>query len=259
VSQKAKIPHIAYSGLGPAIEKERKCVMHLAASQDVNARAMLEYAKGINAKKIGVLHDAGFGTVVMAELKRMADSYGVTFIATEKFEFGATDTTAQSAKIKAAQPDAVFVIGITASPFRDLRRLQMTQPIISHFGGSSYEMVSAMGSAAENIIFPEFLIAEDPLPHQKDFVEAYKKEYGSMPKNFEAFAWDGVHALAQALAKAGPDADGDKLCAAIRGPYAGVFGHFDFSADDMNGIRQRDIVYSKLVGGKYTRLPFRAQ
>ena len=258
ITQKAKVPQIAFSGFGPAIERERTCVLHLAASQEQNARAMLEYARAINARRVGVLHDAGFGSIVLNELKRFADGYGVQLISTEKFEMAATDTTTQAAKVKAAQPDAVLVASVSAAPMRDVRRLQMTQPIISHMGSSTYELVSAMGSGADNVIFPEFVLAEDPLPHQREFVDLYRKEYKVLPKNVEAMAFDGLHVLAQALTKVGPDAGGPKICEALRVPYAGVFAQFNFAADDMNGIQPASFVYTKLVNGKYTSLPFRA-
>lgn len=258
VTHKIKLPHLAFSGIGPVIERERKCVFHMPVSQELHARALLAYARSINARKLGVLHDAGVGNIVLAELRRVLDAYGATIVAAEKFEFGATDITTQAAKVKAAQPDAIFVASVSAAPMRDARRLQMTQPIISHMGSSTYELVSAMGSGADNVIFPEFVLAEDPLPHQREFVELYRKEYGVLPKNVEAMAFDGLHVLAQALGKVGPEAGGPKICEALRGPYAGVFAQYNFAADDMNGIGPASFVYSKLVNGKYTRLPFRA-
>ena len=250
------IPQIAFTGMGPAVEKERKCLAHVLPPQKLNAAALLEYASNIKASKIGVLHDAGYGTVVMAELKPLADKYGVKLVAVEKFEIGATDTTTQAAKVKAAQPDAIFIIATSATPFRNIKQIQATQPIVAAIGSSSYEYVNAMGPAADNIVIPEFLVGEDPLPHQKAFVELYKQAYNSTPKNYEAAGWDAAHIIAQALTKAGADATGQKLCDAMRAPYTGVLANYDFSADDMSGIPLSSYVFSKLVGGKYTRLPF---
>ena len=257
VTHANKIPQIAFTGIGPAVERERKCLAHVLPPQKVNAQALLEYAKSIKATKIGVLHDAGYGTVVLAELKPMADKYGIKLVAIEKFEIGATDTTTQAAKVKAAQPDAIFIIATSATPFRNIKQIQATQPIVAAIGSSSYEYVNAMGPAADNNTIPEFLVGEDPLPHQKDFVELYKKTYNSTPKNYEAAAWDAAHIIAAALKKAGPDATGQKLCDAMKAPYSGVLANYDFSADDMTGIPVSSFIYSKLVGGKYTRTPFR--
>ncbi len=257
VTHANKIPQIAFTGIGPAIEKERKCLAHVLPPQKLNAQALLEYAKSIKATKVGVLHDAGYGNVVMAEIRPLADSYGVKLVAVEKFEVGATDTTTQAAKVKAAQPDAVFIIATSATPFRNVKQLQMAQPVVAAIGSSSYEYVNAMGPGADNVAIPEFVVGEDPLPHQKAFVDLYKQTYNSTPKNFEAAGWDAVHVMAQAIGKAGPNATPQAICDAMRGPYSGVLANFNFSADDMTGIPLSSFVFSKLVNGKYTRTPFR--
>ncbi len=44
---------------------------------------------------------------------------------------------------------------------------------------------------------------------------------------------------------------------ALSNPYTGVLANYDFSADDMTGIPISSFIFSKLVGGKYTRTPFR--
>lgn len=257
VTHANKIPQIAFTGIGPAVEKERKCLAHVLPPQKLNAQALLEYAKSIKATKVGVLHDAGYGNVVMAEIRPLADSYGVKLVAVEKFEVGATDTTTQAAKVKAAQPDAVFIIATSATPFRNVKQLQMAQPVVAAIGSSSYEYVNAMGPGADNVVIPEFVVGEDPLPHQKAFVDLYKQTYNSTPKNFEAAGWDAVHVMAQAIGKAGPNATPQAICDAMRAPYSGVLANYNFSADDMTGIPLSSYVFSKLVNGKYTRTPFR--
>ena len=117
-----------------------------------------------------------------------------------------------------------------------------------------------MGEFADDIVFAEFVISEDPLPHQKEYVDLFHKEYGMSPKNYDAAGWDATHVLAQALEKVGPDAGNLAISAAIRASrYRGVVAQYDFSAPDMTGIGLESYVYSKLVKGRYTRLPFRAR
>jgi branched-chain amino acid transport system substrate-binding protein len=67
ITDPLKIPVFAYSGLGPEVEKTRKCVLHMAPAQDLNAKAMLSYAKSIGIARVGVLYDSGFGTVVFSQ------------------------------------------------------------------------------------------------------------------------------------------------------------------------------------------------
>lgn len=257
ITQKADVPLLAFTGLGPAVEKERTCVFHLTPAQELNARGVLAYARDHGLKKVGVLHDSGYGQVIWNSMKGLDKEFGVNVVAAEKFDIAATDVTTQAAKVKAAAPEAVIVMSTSAVPFRAVRQVKLDVPMISVHGSSTYETVRAMGEAADNIVFPEFLIAEDPLPTQREFVEAFQKEYNKLPKHFAAAGWDAVMSLAEALNAAGTDAAGDKLCAAMRRPYQGAMTRYDFSTPDMGGLTLAGFTYSKLSGGKYTRLNYR--
>ena len=251
---------LAFTGLGPKIELSYNSLYHLLPPQELNARAMLEYTtKALNSKKIGVLHDTGYGQVVTNSLNALKAQYGVEFVAVEKFEVGATDTSAQAAKVRAANPDVVFIIATSPVPFRNARQVRISQPIVSAIGSSSYDYVRGMGEFADDVVFPEFVVGEDPLPHQVEFVKRYRQTYNSLPKNYEAAGWDAVHIVAKAVETAGANAKHEEIVKAISGPYAGVFAAYNFAAADMTGIQLSSYVYSKLVKGAFTRLPFVAK
>jgi len=260
VTNAQNMAQLALTGLGPQIELSYKSVYHLLPPQTLNAKAMLEYTtKGLKAKKVGVLHDSGYGQLVMNALQSQAAVYGIEFVATEKFEVGATDVSTQAAKVRAANPEVVFVIATNPVPFRNARQMRIAQPIVSAIGSSSYQYVGGMGEFANDIVFPEFVVGEDPLPHQVEFVNLYRSTNNALPKNYESAGWDAVHILAKALEKVGPDAGPESIAKAIREPYKGVLASYNFAAPDMTGIELGSYVYSKLVNGKFTRLPFSAK
>lgn len=253
-----KMAQVTFTGLGPKIELTYKSLYHVLPPQSLNAKAMLEYAtRVLKAKKIGVLHDTGYGQAVMASLTENSNPYGIEYVAVERFEVGATDVSAQAAKVRAAQPEVVFVIATSPVPFRNARQMKIDQPIISAIGSATYDYVRGMGEFANDIVFPEFVVGEDPLPRQAEFVGLYKKEYNAPPKNFEAAGWDAVHLIAGALGKVGADAKRETIAEAMRRPFEGAMATYNFSAPDMTGIELSSFVYSKLVNGKFTRLPFR--
>jgi len=152
-----------------------------------------------------------------------------------------------------------LIIATNPIPFRNARQMRIEQPIVSAIGSSSYQYVNGMGEFGHDIVFPEFVIGEDPLPHQVEFVNLYKKTFNALPKNYEAAGFDAVNALARALEKAGPDAAPEAIAKALREPYKGVLATYNFGAQDMTGIELSSYVYSKLMNGKFTRLPFKAQ
>jgi branched-chain amino acid transport system substrate-binding protein len=253
-----KLPQISFSGLGPAVERERTCVFHLTPAQELNARSLLEYAtKALKAKNIAVLLEAGFGTAVFSSMKALGPDYGVEFVAVEKYEIGATDASTQVAKMRAANPDVILVAGSSPTPFRSVKQMKVAVPVVAAHPAAPYDTVKAMGDGAQGVVFADFLVAEDPLPSQKAFVDAFQKEYGRLPKNFDAAGYDSVQMLARALEKVGPEASSEHLCNALRAPYQGAMTSFDLSAPDMGGLKTSNFVYSTYANGKFSRLPFR--
>lgn len=257
ITNAENMAQLTFTGLGPKIELSYKSLYHMLPPQDLNARAMLEYTtKSLKAKKVGILHDSGYGQVVTNSLNALKGNYGVDFVAVEKFEVGASDASAQAAKVRAADPEVVFVIATSPVPFRNARQVKITQPIVSAIGSASYDYVRGMGEFGDDIVFPEFVVGEDPTPQQAAFVKLYQQAYNSLPKNFEAAGWDAVNVVAEALQTAGPNASRADLAKAMRKPYKGVMASYDFAADDMTGIDLTSYIYSKLNKGNFTRLPF---
>lgn len=259
VSAGRKLPQLAFTGLGPAVERERNCVFHLTPAQELNARSLLEYAvRELRLRKLAILHDTGFGAPVAASLKALAAEYGVSFVGVEKVELGATDATPQAAKLRSAEPEAILVVASSPTPFRSVRQMKIAAPVIAAHPSAPYDVVKAMGDGAEGVVFADFLVAEEPLPHQQAFVEAFQKEYGRLPKNFDAVGFDAVQILVRALQKAGADAPGEALCAAMRGAQPGVLASYDLAAPDLGGLKVSSFVYSRYQNGRFSRLKLRA-
>ncbi|MGE0800035.1 MAG: ABC transporter substrate-binding protein [Lautropia sp.] len=251
---------ITGAGIGLPAERERKCLLHMMPSQQINAAGLLSYAAdGVKAKRVAVLYDSGFGQAVMNSIKEIQGKYGVSFIAAEKFDLAATDMSSQAAKIRAANPDLIFVISASATPFRNLRQLKVSAPMVTPLAAAVYDTIKAMGEAAEGTVFVDYVVPEEPRAREKEFVDLFQKAYGKLPKNYEAAAWEAVMVLTEALKKAGPDAGGEKLCAAARGKHVGAHIDYDFSAPDMTGIGVSSFQYSTVKDGKFTRLPFHAR
>jgi branched-chain amino acid transport system substrate-binding protein len=259
ITNAEKMAQVTFTGLGPVIEQSYKMLYHVLPPQILNARAMLEYAsKSAKAKKVGVLHDTGYGQAVLAGLQTLNASYGIEFVSIERFEVGAADVSAQAAKVRASQPDLVFVIATSPVPFRNARQMKITQQIVSAIGSASYDYVRGMGEFADDIVFPEFMVGENPLPRQVEFVDLYRKANNALPKNFEAAGWDAANIVAKAIGKAGANASREAIAIAMRDPYEGAMAKYNFAATDMTGIELQSFIFSRLVQGKFTRLPFTA-
>jgi branched-chain amino acid transport system substrate-binding protein len=260
ITAQKNVLQVTGAGIALPVERERKCLLHMMPAQHINAAGLLSYAvDGVKAKRVGVLYDSGVGQAVMNSMKELAPKYGVSFVAAEKFDLAATDMSSQAAKLKASNPDLVMVLTSSPTPFRNLRQLNLNVPVVTGLAVAGYDSIKAMGPAAEGVVFAEYMIAEGPRPREKEFVDLFNSEYKKLPKNFEVAAWEAVMVVANALKKAGPDAGGDKLCAAARGTHAGAHIDYDFTAADMTGIQLSSFQFSTVKDGKFVRLPFTAQ
>ncbi len=260
VTQAAKIPQVAITGQGPAIELTYPYLFHVNPTFVQHAEAVLAYvSKGVGAKRVGVIYDSGYGRFVFEDMEKLAATYGVQIVGAEKYEVAATDATSQAAKVRDAKPDAVVIIGTSAVPFRNAKQVAIQQPIIAAAGAATYEIVKAMGDASDNVAFVEFLAGEDPLPHQAEFVRLYRAEYGMLPKGFEGLGWDAAQIIFKALEKVGADATpaqlGDAIIA-VSGAYKGVAGTRDFRAADKTGYQLSSFVYTKISNGQWKRVNF---
>jgi branched-chain amino acid transport system substrate-binding protein len=136
--------------------------------------------------------------------------------------------------------------------------MKITQQIVSAIGSASYDYVRGMGEFADDIVFPEFMVGENPLPRQAEFVDLYRKANNALPKNFEAAGWDAANIVAKAISKVGANASREAIAIAMRDPYEGAMAKYNFAATDMTGIELQSFIFSRLVQGKFTRLPFTA-
>lgn len=259
VTDRIKFPQIAMTGLGPESERSRRCVFHIAPSQELNARGFLEYAaNALKVKRVGVLHDTGFGQAVSQQLQLLASEYGIAFTGFEKFEIGATDTTTQAAKIRATNPEAVFIAATSTTAFRNAKQVGINVPLIAGFAVASYEAAKAIGDASSGVVFNDFVVAENPLEHQAQFVKLFESEYRRRPKSFDSLGWDAVNVLVEALKGLGKDPTKEQICESLRAQrHQGIFASYSFSAPDLGGITVNSINYSRYSDGSFDRLPFK--
>jgi branched-chain amino acid transport system substrate-binding protein len=75
-----------------------------------------------------------------------------------------------------------------------------------------------MGDASLGIITVYHYDHNHDSAMNRDFVRAFKAEYGNRNPNIYAIGgWDGIHLIYEALKKTGGDTDGEKLIGAAKG------------------------------------------
>ena len=190
----------------------------------------------------------GFDKSMRAECLKVAPKYGIEIVADETYGATDTDMTAQLAKIKAGNAQAVLNAGFGQGPAivtRNYRQVGLTLPLYQSHGVASKEFIKLAGPAAEGVRLPAAaLLVADLLPagdSQKPVVTAYAKAYADKYKadvsTFGGHAYDGLMLAVQALKAAG-STDKAKLRDALEATkgYVGTGGVVTMSATDHMGL-----------------------
>ena len=165
-----------------------------------------------------------------------------------------TDFKSTLTKIKAAQPDFIYIPGYYQEVgliVKQAREMGITVPMAGGDGWDSAKLPEIAGKAAlENTFFSSLYSPDDTSDLNKDFVAEYKKAYNTNPDVFAALAYDSTLLVAKAIEDAG-SADPAKIAEAmakIKG-FKGVSGEVTFN-EQHNPIKSAVIIEHK--DGKQT-------
>jgi len=266
VVEKTGVPLISCAA-GIKITEPVKPLVYKTAQNDVLAvAAIYRHIKAANIKKIGIITvENAFGESGKEQLAAQAPKFGLQILQAETFGAKDTDMTAQLAKIRAAQPEALVCWGTNPGPAvvaKNVVQMNMKIPLYQSHGVASPKFIELAESAAEGILLPtgKILVA-DQLPETdpqktvlKGYITEFEKRYSMPVSGFGGYAYDGINLLAAALK--GTEGDKKKIAeniGKIKG-FVGVTGSFTFSPEDHNGLGPDAFVMVVIKDGKWQLL-----
>jgi branched-chain amino acid transport system substrate-binding protein len=193
----------------------------------VQIATLLAHARTKNFKRVALITDnSDLGQAIAKAFKATLEKAGIQIVAEEVVARGATTAMPQMQKLRAANPEAMFLAGVLTAEnvliFRAYKELGVKFPIHSSYNLSVpiYETVAK--GLIDGITFVD---AYDPdKPEVKAFVAAYKKGTGKDPQNLHGYGYDGINLVADAIRRAG-STDKEKIREAMQQTnYAGVMG-----------------------------------
>ena len=190
-------------------------------------QTLLAHARSKNFKRVALITDnSDLGQAIAKAFKGTLEKAGIQVVAEEVVPRGATTAMPQMQKLRAANPEAMFLAGVLTAEnvliFRAYKELGVKFPIHSSYNLSVPIYESVAKGLIDGITFVD---AYDPeKPEVKAFVEAYKKGTGKDPVNLHGYGYDGIYLVADAIRRAG-STDKEKIREAMqKTSYAGVMG-----------------------------------
>jgi branched-chain amino acid transport system substrate-binding protein len=263
VVQKAGVPLVSCAA-GVQITEPVKPLVFKTAQNDVLAvGAIYRHIQARNIKKIGIITvENAFGESGRDQLTGQASKYGLEIVQAETFGAKDTDMTAQLAKIRAAQPEAIVCWGTNPGPAviaKNAVQMNIKVPIYQSHGVASPKFIELAESAANGNLLPtgKILCADqlsdnDPQkPVLKKYIEEFEKRYSMPVSGFGGYAFDSMHLLAQALK--GTEGDKTKIAENLEKikAFPGITGTFTFSSSDHNGLGDDAFVMVEIKDGKW--------
>jgi branched-chain amino acid transport system substrate-binding protein len=263
--ERAEIPQVSLAGGSVVTAELSTWVFQTPWPNRVVIPFVLKQMAAQGLADIALISDTGgYGVDGRDIILAQASAVGVKIVADETFNPSDTDMTAQLTSIRAVEPDAVLIWNAgkeAAIIAKNMRQLNMAQPIFGGSGIARVEFIQGAAAAAEGVRFgtgrilvPEsYGIGTDEYKVAKSFIDRYTEAYGSPPDIFAGHAYDAIGLIADALGRIEGDATPATLRDALEATdgWIGVGGTFTYSPTDHNGLSEKDMVLYVVEGGAW--------
>ena len=189
----------------------------------------------LSYQRVATMYDETdlFSTDRDTALRESFDANGIEVLTMEVFQSGDTDFSAQLARIKALNPDAIFISALPPEKpgiLIQAHELGISVPII--VSSLTRAEVEAAGAAAEGAITFISWLSTDDTPGNQALVQNYRAAFGMTPNVFATVSYASVYILAEAIRNAeSTDAISIRDALANISDFDTVFGKFSFNAD----------------------------
>ncbi len=276
IANQLKIPVLGTSvAKGGILTKNRPWAYRNVMPDDQNTGPVIaQVVKEKNIKKVAVIVDVKdpvskyMGSFFWPVLFDKVGVENLTKNDPVTFQSGDPSVTAQVSKLKALNPDAVVLAaspGDAAKIAIEIRRQGMKQQLLGSGALFGDEFLKSGGNAVEGAITAAQFWRDNPDPKVHGYVTSLEKRTGEAPVLHDAYAYDGVLTMAEAVKKSGvtnQPADLAKDRERIRDALAGikiVGASGTWSLDPQTGEVDRPMMKALISGGKWHLTPVSAQ
>jgi branched-chain amino acid transport system substrate-binding protein len=263
-ADEAKVVFITPTATSPKVSGASPYLFRGCSRIDTQAKALTDYiAATYKPKTVAVLFsNEPYGKGCAEVFGKFFEQLGIKEVAKESFNRGDRDFKAQLTKIKAANPDIIFIPGYTpetAPAAAQARQLGMKQRIVGVYGDMDPEYVKLAGKAAEGHLIAGEYDENYNTPKNKKFRENYYKQAkeANEPVNimFAALLYDATSLALEGMKKNGPTSEGIKKFLNEAKDFDGVTGKLSFNnTNDVVRQGEAGVYLFEIKDGKYKKV-----
>ena len=220
-----KIPYIAPCATAPNITndngKVKEFVFRACFIDPFQGQVMAVFAdKTLKVKNVAIFYDSSsdYSKGLAEVFQKTFEGKGGKIVAKEAFLGKDVDFKAALTKLKASNPDALYIPGYyeeVSKIIKQAREMGITCPLIGSDGWESPKLAEIAGKdALKDCYYVSAFNAKDEDPSVQDFIKKFKAKYQKDPDIFAMQGYNAGLILADAIKRAGTT-DGTKLAKAI--------------------------------------------
>jgi branched-chain amino acid transport system substrate-binding protein len=183
LAQSAEVPEIVGGEAAAITQKGNPFVFRTAFGQQFSMPKIANYVRdGLKAKNVAVLWvNNDFGKGGRDNFVKEMQARGIKVVADISTESGQVDFASDVVKLKAANPEAVFVYTNeeeSARFLKEARKQSLQAPLIGETTLLSQKVIELAGDAANGVRGHVGLSSDAPVPALASFGEKFKKRFG---------------------------------------------------------------------------------
>ncbi|MBQ7883804.1 MAG: ABC transporter substrate-binding protein [Phascolarctobacterium sp.] len=226
ITEANKIPHIAPSATAPGITvdnngKVRPFMFRACFIDPFQGQVMATFASNsLKVKNVAILLDSSsdYSKGLAQVFQETLEKAGGNIVVKEAFLSKDLDFKASLTKIKATNPEAVYVPGYyeeVSKIIKQAREIGLDVPMLGCDGWESPKLAEIAGKdALKNCYYVSAFSAQDTDPSVQAFIKAYKEKYQKEPDIFAMQGYNGGLVVIDAIKRAG-STDGTAIAKAM--------------------------------------------
>jgi branched-chain amino acid transport system substrate-binding protein len=210
VANERKVPYLVVTGADDAITQQNyKYVFRMNPSNAYYAVGLLSFFKEVvKPRSIAILYESSdFGTSGAKDMKIQSEKAGMKVLVFEKYEKGAVDFKPILSKVKAAQPDVIYMVSYVMDASLLMKQIKELRIDAKLFAGGAAgfaipEFIDNAKDAAEYVVTATLWSPQVKYPGAKEFAAKYKAKYGDFPSYHGAEAYSALYIIKDVLTRA---------------------------------------------------------
>ncbi|MGB9033597.1 MAG: ABC transporter substrate-binding protein [Paeniglutamicibacter sp.] len=208
------VPQIVPIAQSPEVlAGDPKYAFRTSATNPLDIKVLVEYAKAQGWEKVGLLHDtSAYGLSGSGLLEEQIPASGLELVGTERYEVGAADLTAQALSLRDAGAEAVLMWSLGADGARFATNAKGIGWDVPLLGGRGllFNIFGESGGTSVEGTFATGAFDKDKA-EAVEFTEKLKEKFDTDDSiDFALLGYDGARVLFDAMKRAGTEKAGDR-------------------------------------------------